>query len=516
MHTIATQYRKNKTEAPANAELSIEPSSSSATNVQNHCETENWQLVLRNAEGSYTQAKDGRQDSFPVQELHGATEHTPLDKAASQSRDAGIIRHSTSIKEKDQGFRSIRETELLSLYDKFKDVLAKRVQVRQSRMALRFKREDELELRAKFMKHLNTFFANLDHPAAESIMKEYELLQAATEEYLRMENSYRQEEDQLEEQEYILSLSMDPLANAPGIAPVPYVPTPPELWDQYLGQEPSRAIPSCVMSYLSRIGDERMLQERLSELESEWFITIERRDQRRNLHIPLDEDSEEFLRTFDEERGSIWKELNNAQLDVNTLRGICIDFGYSNFDYEDLSSLNMHQFVEEDTWEPERDLLKLPPQHEFHFSPETHEPGPGDGTVHDLDRDTPRKLPMRHFEYLQRLEQTNSISSPEYINTWMLHQLRISSMGIWQLQRFIVWQPLREQGWQDHDISQHVLDGWYADETALAHSSPSSYLNHNTVIFNGDRLGPFVRSSSMPSTPRSSAVKLRQRRHSRA
>ncbi|KAL2812441.1 hypothetical protein BDW59DRAFT_176982 [Aspergillus cavernicola] len=418
------------------------------------------------------------------------------DDGAPDEHDNSLTGPAASTEDENESTKKLRETELLDfngkLVEQQKDVSDKRLQIRELRTALRYKREEESELRAKWTKHLNSYFANLNHHDTE-FFHGFEHLQLVTEQYLTMENNYHQEEDQLEEQEFMLDLSMEYFAAL-------------------------RSLPRCVVNYLSRIGYERMFQESLSELESEWVMTMEKRDQRRQLRILLDEDSEEFLRTFDEETLQIWNDLNNAQRDVNELRVICLEQGYRNFDYEDLASLNPYQYGEKPLWEPDMNPLKLPPQERFRYSTEMNLTGQDNDLFADLDWDTAELSPIQRLQFFHSLEQNKSISSAEFINKWMLHQLRISSMSIWHLERFLAWQPLREQGWQDHDITQHVFDGWFSNETALASSSNTSYLYFDeTATAHVNEPAERLKSSSMPPSSQTSAPpKLGRRHNSRA
>ncbi|KAL4920080.1 hypothetical protein BDW62DRAFT_22378 [Aspergillus aurantiobrunneus] len=463
-----------------------------------------------------TQPTHGSQRHPTGSEPIGPTQPGPGDRIAGEGRDNSQENRTPSTE--GESLKDARETEILNLYKEFNKLSAKRVQVRQSRMALSYKRDDEMELRVKFMKHLNSFFATLNHPEAEPLVREYELLQIATEEYLKMENSYRQEEDQLEEQEYMLALSMEGFGGC-STGPMPSIQPYTGPWSPDPDKEESiRETPPLVITYLSCIGRERMLQEHLSELEAEWFTTVERRAQRQQFHMPLDEDSEEFLLTFDEERAKVWKNLNNAQMDVTSLNVICQDHGHHGFDHEDLSSLNLYQYVDQAAiWELEADPLNLPPHEQFVFPGEGEAADDNDFDSSEVNWDPPEMSPRRRFKFLQALQQNPSISSVEYINKWMLHQLRISSMGIWHLHRSPLWQPLREQGWQDRDISQAVLDGWFSDEAALASSSYTPYLNdddddEDTVTGHANGRINAKSPSSLPSSPRASAPKLSVRR----
>ncbi|KAL5333243.1 hypothetical protein BJX70DRAFT_392345 [Aspergillus crustosus] len=332
-------------------------------------------------------------------------------------------------------------------------------------MAMKYKRDEEVELRIQFMKHLNTFFADFDHPEAEGLRQDFERLQIATEGYLTMENQYRQEENILEEREYLLDLSMEGFTGPSEREAAPSLQPYTDSWSQISDEDSVRELPRCVSNYLSRIGDERMLQERLSELDSEWFMIIERQDMRDQFQLALDEDSREFLLTFDEQRAEVLKDLNNAQMDVNFLRVYCIEQGHRNFSYQDLSSLNTYQYDEQPNLELDMDPLKLSVDENFVYSPET-----ADDHSEPI-WEPPQLSPNVRFQFVQILQQAGSIGSSEFINKWMLHQLRISSMGIWYIHRIPRWRPLRESGLQDYDISQHVLAGWFLEDVALAPSS---------------------------------------------
>ncbi|KAL4803429.1 hypothetical protein BDV18DRAFT_40943 [Aspergillus unguis] len=423
------------------------------------------------------------------------------------------------------------EAELKKLYEELDYLSSKRVHARQSRMALKYKREDEVKLRVSLMRRLNSFFANLDHPEAEPMMREYQLLQVATEEYLRMENAYREEEDHLEELEYMVSVSMEGLSRGPinetassiHSIPGPRTPVPNRA-------ESIRELPSSVMAYLSRIGDERILHERLSELESEWLITLDRQAQRDQLDMDLDEYSREFLSKFDERRTKLWNELSNAQLDVNSLRDVCIEQGYSGFEYEDTYVLGIYQHAEEGIWLPPPDSLALALDEQFVF-PEDTGANRHDELDMDLDKlnpETPQRAPRRESPSLDAIHQNSLlISSTDFINKWMLHQLRISSMGIWRLQRSPLWKALRDQGQNDNDIGRAILDAWLADDGSQAKFAHVTDDYADTVIEYAqgrreqeqekENLMMKIRAQSLPSALRAiaSTPKSVPRRHSK-
>lgn len=463
----------------------------------------------------------GSQQHSPDSEPIGPTLPDPKNRGIDEELGDEQEDHTAHTADHGDSLRNAQGAQIVNIYKRLDDFSALRVHARQSRMALSYKRDDEMKLRVELMKRLNAFFANLDHPEAEPIMQEYELLQAATEDYVKMENSYREEEDQLEEQEYLLTLSMDDFADSFNRGEIPK----PQSYTRYSSpdtdkeEEPMNETPSCIITYLTSIAQERMLQEQLVELEAEWYMVNEKRAQRQRLNMPLDQESAEFLQIFGEEHNNTWKDLYNSQMDVNALRMICLEQGHRDFDYQDLSSLHSyHPYIGEHTWEPEPNPLKLPPQELTVFPEENGALSLGNNEYPELESDIPDITPRSQHQFNEALQKRSSINSNEYMNRWMLHQLRISSVSIWSLIRSSFWTPLREQGWQDQDIGQAVLDTWFFDEAALAPSSYNAYLDDNddeedTMVGHatGRKKDVVVRTQSLPSppsSPRTSAPKV--------
>ncbi|KAL4955221.1 hypothetical protein BDW69DRAFT_124484 [Aspergillus filifer] len=435
----------------------------------------------------------------------------PVDQKAGQEINQGMERHVGSMKDdRDDSPENAREAQLMNLYREINHVTSQRVRARQSRKALTYKREDESELRVQFMRHLNSFFANLDHPEAERLRAEYERLQAATDQYLAMENSHHQEEDKLEEQEYRLSLSLESLFPSSDRGPTarplslsgPWSPDP----DEDMAST-TLALPNCVATYLSRIGDERVLTERLQELDLEWFVTRNRKAERNRVEMALDEESEQFLATFDEERAKIWRDLNNVQMDVNSLRLMCLEQQHTGFDYEDLDGLHPYSHLGQPMAETELDPLSLPAWQQSVFMDDS-EP-----TDDEYDNEppeliwgnTPMPSPRRGLRVSYFLSETPSLRATERINKWLLYNLRVSFLEIRRIHRSPLLQPLREQGYQDKDISILILDAWFNDEMARRPSQHDPSLDdYDTVAVVADgqetRDRVRVRSSSLPSS----------------
>jgi hypothetical protein len=412
---------------------------------------------------------------LPGQEHAGTPEPKPEDDKPPEERFHAFTGPTVLTGDKTQRVGKHKEDVVLAafcqrLIEQQKDASARRLQVRESRTALRHKRDKVSELQSKWMEQLNVFCARRNHDD-EELIRCFEQLREATVEHMNMESAYHQEEDQLKEEEYLLTLTMESFAALSSHRTSDIKPDRPGPLTQRARPHKRPELPRCIISYLKRIADERMLQESLSELESEWFNTLERQDEK--YHSLEDEDSE-FLRTFEEQRSDLWKDLTNAQFDVNSLRLVCIEQGYTNFDYEDISSLNTFQYDGEYVLEPKRDPLKLGPEEEFLYGAGNVAPTQDLDISMGPDLKTSEVPPSVHNHFVLNKDENTSQKSAEFVDKWLLNNLRISSMAIRHLQHLSIWGPLRSKGWEDDDISRHVLDRWYFDGAVLAPGSITS------------------------------------------
>ncbi|THC96043.1 hypothetical protein EYZ11_004464 [Aspergillus tanneri] len=375
---------------------------------------------------------------------------TPKDSKHPQVRHDEI--QSPSPHELNEGFYSMHFAKFMRvnnrLIEEQQTVSAKRSKVRELRQALRFKREEEAILRATLMKKLNSLFAQNGPPPVHSMIQDYELLQSATEAYLDLENTYHDAEDQLEQQEYQLVKSMEKFAALSH--KLPYVTAQEHLLasekcdleeeeedddddddddENFSMPSTTQDLPQGVVDYLSRVGDVRILQEHLLDLDTQWLAIMDKQKQRGPLEIPLDSESLEFLRTYDEEREKMLKDLNNAQLDVNQLRSMCEEKGVLTDEYA-------------------RDLDFLYPLDQEEFTGQEHDP---------------LKLPAdEDSSFFFEPEAMAQLTPTRFINKWILHQLRNSSVEIHRLKSRPELQALWDKGLmtQAYHHDQPALSIW--------------------------------------------------------
>lgn len=333
-------------------------------------------------------------------------------------------------------------------------VSAKRSQVRELRQALKSKREEELDLRTALMKKLNALFAQPQGLSnIQALTRDYEALQLITEAYMDLENSYHEAEDQLEQQEYRLGKSMQRFSSLSkkGLPRVSQDPGRNALENDSFTDEgddtasmtsTAHETPQGVAEYLSRVGDVRLLQEQLLDLDSQWLAIMDKQKQRGSLHVPLDDESLQFLRTYDEERRKMWYDLNHAQLDVNQFRSICEENGLLTAEHMGDMEFLYPLGSESPTRQMSDDPLKLSVDEgsAFFFEPQT----------------------------------ADQLSPTRFVNKWMLHQLRSSSIEIRRLKSRPELQLLWDRGFSDTVISHWVLREWFSDDAGLSSRPPST------------------------------------------
>ncbi|KAE8418874.1 hypothetical protein BDV36DRAFT_282632 [Aspergillus pseudocaelatus] len=262
---------------------------------------------------------------------------------------------------------------LLSLRDK---VAFKRSEVQELRTALRFKRDEESSIRAHFIRHNN------------------EALLSATGIYSDMEAECNRAESELERDEYTLIKAMEDFARLSHDHHSLPTPDEPSLIDRdSLGDVRSTTSsapedPPDVVDCVSCVADVRMIQERLIDLDR-------KKEERESLNMPMDDESIEFLRTYDEERREICDELFYAQLYMNQLRTVFFEKGHL-----------IHEYIQGRGF-----VYKVYPA----AAPNQPEDPPKASTEEDTSP----------FEPIEE-----KVSQTKLVNKWLLHRLRQSTIEI--------------------------------------------------------------------------------------
>ncbi|XHG03740.1 hypothetical protein AWENTII_007032 [Aspergillus wentii] len=349
------------------------------------------------------------------------------------------------------------------------DIAAARSRVQELRLILRYKRDEEGQLRAALMKRLRMLFLQDGAQNIKPLLQEFEHLELAAETSLGLERNFQEAEDDLVQQEYALLKSMRRLSdilNRGSSHPVLKENLEMEngdLDDTSSIDSMEQNLPPSVVEYLSRVGDVRLLQEQLSGLDSSWLAISDKKTQRQHLGISMDDESQEFLRTYSEKRNQMRKEMNDVLLDVGRLRAICEEQGVLTDEYtggvDIIHELSLDCLVRE-----AEDPLKtsaLEDRSPF-FEPETSAP----------------------------------FSRTAFINKWILHQLRHSAIEIRRLKSLPELQMLWEEGCDEMSISRLALTVWYTDDTAILSPRTSSQLEYYTE--DQDILDPLIELDGDP------------------
>ena len=366
------------------------------------------------------------------------------------------------------------------------DVSAKRAWLQQLRQRLKRKRDEEGAFRASIIRKLNALSTRIE---TRPLGSEFEQLQSVTDAYLDLERNYTQVEDELIVEEVALFETMKKLSDMLQQTPVPAAMEDTVLSDSESDDTSStisgsQQVPPSVSAYLSRVGDMRLLRERLAELELEWLTIVDKQSVRQKFGIPMDEESLEFLRDYDEERGQIQEELSEAFHDVKRLRAICDNEGVVMDQYAKGIESVYEDYRDETTQQP-TDPLKTSPTDDNH---PFFEVGPG-----QLNRTT-------------------------FINKWLLHRLRHSTVEISRLKSLPELQSLADKGWDQANISRLALTMWFTDDSTVLSppSTPSvDCLSENEAELGKDAPQELENRSKMERA-RSTIGKCNSDRHSRS
>jgi hypothetical protein len=322
------------------------------------------------------------------------------------------------------------------------EVSAKRAQARQFRMALRNKRDEEGDLRADLLKSLNVATALGFSENAHSILNIAEQFRNSSDSYLGLEYDYHQLEDRLEQDDVVLEkMEQRLLSFLDRFGPQRGWKVHDEGEFQSLGEDDDSSLtsnseynkyPPLLFQYLSRVGDARILHERLLDLECELSEISDNKETLSRLGIALDEDSHVFLSSYGEKRSVLQRELNDIQQDVGRLKAECEANGLlSSRSLQDSRTARFYETLQEG----------LPKKNDPLWASEL------DDTCPFFEQDMSQRL-----------------SRPRFIDKWILHQLRHSSIEIFRLKSILQLVKLWNINWDETSISRWVLKLWFKDD----------------------------------------------------
>jgi len=385
-------------------------------------------------------------------------------------------------------------TKIRQLSEKRQGLLGMRVKAQEVRNSVRLKRSALTELNARILQDIQrtTALGISDGPtpspelvldlqevlddlqvgeaelnATEDLLnrKEWELKEAEIELYqsrdFRQADSLTDDSSSFSEEEVVETLSNNTVSAQPVRSP---------LEEQYL----------------SRKGDAQILKEQLLELRAKRAHFVEEERVRRSMGKTLDLEGQHFLQDFDAQHIQLEQDLFYAEEDIFKLQSMLDDqrdirYAASHFDLlpSDGDALNDDAFLSEDDHLSDGASLSndtpttndvplskgvslhddAPPSSVASLSIDVHMSN--DGITADpllLSKDAPSP----NFSAVAQDSSQDRLSIIDYINAWLLHRLRRSSLEILLFKSY-----LRDMHLNGEQLRDLVLEWWPRDATGL-------------------------------------------------
>ena len=327
--------------------------------------------------------------------------------------------------------------EVLKLHD---EVSTERFQLRDMRNALRYKREEEDDLRLALRNKLNVIPSENLHREATAINNIIEKLQVVTAAYLVLEADYHKIEEELGEREYILEKRMRKMhqclrKQTPDWTHNFYDENDykSNFSDDYSSASGLDPVSPTMTEYLSWVGEVRMLRERLSVIEAEYLDLVDRQQVRARMGISLDKEALYFIDRYEGEKAQIETELSLA---INKVR--------SHPEFTDHATSEVRE--------------KQRQQVLTQYLPDPPEEPP----AHDILRLSEFEDRSSFFES----SRSAPLNKATFVNRWLLHRLRHSGLEILQFKSQPELLEVMNHGWSSDNVSQMALMLWFHDETA--------------------------------------------------
>jgi hypothetical protein len=393
------------------------------------------------------------------QALHDEGEPLLPIYSASQQREPANTRNREKARQKlIEAFRNLTE--------KRENVLGLRLRVQEARNSLRHDRETSSNRDAQLVQRLRAAIASNSLAEQTPLVDELEDLQKSRDSLSPKEDNYNRLEDQLNREEWELKEMELRLYQRDGSAQISLLGDDDDvgLFEGAFGETDSSSSLSIhsgpvedspeTKRYLSRRGDAILLREQIADMRAAKAQIIEDEAVRKRIGHALDEESQSFLDNFDSRLKPLLEDLANVEEDISRLQGALTEkrvaFLSSPFDGEDWDAPTHYA--------PEAILSDFP-------SGPAAESASTEFEV--LTRD-PLLLPVDDREHAlfdsSDPATSNAISTPGYINRWLLHSLRRS---IPEVRRYKSAEELKQLRlrFDQEQIKDFVLDWWYKDQS---------------------------------------------------
>jgi hypothetical protein len=383
--------------------------------------------------------------------------------------------HSLTISQNDRGSMALARLQLSlrGLSDKREALLGMRVKVQEDRKSVRHKRSALAELNARVLQDIQKGvaleFQTSPAPPPELLVKLQEALedlQVSETEFDATEDLLNRKEWELKEAEVdVYQSSIFEQAESAAGDGTPFIVE--EFADtasnSTVGAQPGRS--PLEKQYLSLKGDAQILNEELDQLRAERAYLVEEDRARRAMGRSLDPESQKFLEDFDVRHNQLQQDLFYVQEDIFRLQTTISnqsDFLYTASHFDSVQSDDVPLSVDVPLSE---DLPLSDNASASNVAPFSDKAPLADhGTISDplllnVDESSPR------FSTVSLDLDERSLSTVSYINEWLLHRLRRSSLEILRFKSY-----LRDMQVDAEQLKTLVLEWWPNDETPIIYS----------------------------------------------
>lgn len=385
-------------------------------------------------------------------------------------------------------------TKIRQLGEKRQGLLGMRVKAQEARNSIRLKRSALTELNARILQDIQRTAAlgisDGPTPSPELVLDLQEALddlQVGEAELNATEDLLNRKEWELKEAETELYQSRDfrqadsLTDDSTSFSEEEVVETLP---NSTVSAQPVR--PPLETQYLSRKGDAQILKEQLLELRAKRAHFVEEERVRRSMGKTLDLEGQHFLKDFDTQHSQLEQDLFYAEEDIFKLQSMLDDerdirYAASHFDLlpSDGDALNDDALLSEDGHLSDGASLS-------NDTPTTNDVPPSKGVplrdnaspsnVASLSMDVPvsndgittdplllsKDAPSPSFSAVTQDSGQDRLSIVSYINAWLLHRLRRSSLEILLFKSY-----LRDMHLNGEQLRDLVLEWWPRDATGL-------------------------------------------------
>ena len=347
------------------------------------------------------------------------------------------------------------------LRDMRADVLRTRLRVHEARSSLRYEREDLSDRDARFLQTLRVLFSDHNFTATKSVLDDFEALQETRNALQPKEDDYNRLEDQLNREEWDMKelearFYERSFSAQTSLLGEEHLTTSTDQYDASDTTPSTRGGPNEFSPqknrYLSRVGDAKLLEERLVELRIERAQLIEEELVRAQVGLELDEISQNFLRQFDARHDAIQQELLRTEEDVSNMQDKLSEKG-------DIF-LTTDQFPDDPRRSISAQSLDRMTEEEFSLIDMNLSPEERDELFHDpLLLAESDESPVFPQDFVDEADGARSVAS--YINYWLLHKLRKSSLEVWQFRNV---EELKKLNLSPEKVKELVLELWWNDD----------------------------------------------------